>query len=175
MKPAQPGFDAALREARLAEAAHLEAVIRSQDAGALRLDHLRSLLLDVLPAGSTLRQSMDLRLPPDFPPRLFLDLARSIAIAPDGRGFVLEEDRDDTRTVLAAIANPEDMAHEVLRLEAHKLIGEARAAARPAGRWKGAALHPLTWGQLLYVWFSGFTVGAALLAAIAIYLKWLAF
>lgn len=175
MKPAQPGFEAALRDARLAEAAHLEAVIRSQDAGALRLDHLRSLLLDVLPDGSALRQSMDLRLPPDFPPRLFLDLARSIAMAPDGRGFVLEEDQDDIRTALASITSPEDMAREVLRLEAHKLIGEARAAARPARRWKSALLHPLPWSQLLYVWFSGFTVGAALLAAIAIYLKWLAF
>lgn len=174
MKPAQPGFEAALREARLAEAAHLEAVIRSQDAGALRLDHLRGLLLDMLPAASTLRQSMDLRLPPDFPPRLFLDLSRSIALTPDGRGFVLEEDRDDNRGALATTANAEDMVHEVLRLEAHKLIGEARAA-RPARRWKSPALHPLPWGQLLYVWFSGFTVGAALLAAIAIYLKWLAF
>jgi len=174
VKPAQPGFEAALREARLAEAAHLEAVIRAQDAGALRLDHLRSRLLDSLPMDSTLRQSLDLRLPPDFPPRLFLDLSRSVAMATDGRSFVLEEDHDDHRTVLATEASVEDMVREVLRLEAHRIIQAARKS-EPQKTWKWSAFHPLTWAQLLYVWVSGVVVGAALLALVAIFMKKLGF
>ncbi len=174
MKPAQPGFETAMREARLAEAAHLEAVIRAQDAGALRLDLLRSRLLDSLPADSTLRQSMDLRLPPDFPPRLFLDLTRSVAMAPDGRSFLLEEDHEDHRTVLATEASVEDMVREVLRLEAHRTIQAARKP-ESARLWKPGTLHPLTWAQLLYVWLTGFVAGAALLALIAIFMKKLGF
>ena len=174
MKPAQPGFEAALQEARLAEAAHLEAVIRAQDAGALRLDHLRSRLLDSLPADSTLRQSMDLRLPPDFPPRLFLDLSRSVAMAADGRSFVLEEDHEDHRSVLATEASVEAMVREVLRLEAHRTIQAARKS-KLRKMWKWGVLHPLTWAQLLYVWVSGVAVGAALLALVAIFMKKLGF
>ena len=174
MKPAQPGFEAALREARLAEAAHLEAVIRAQDAGALRLDHLRGRLLDSLPADSTLRQSMDLRLPPDFPPRLFLDLSRSVAMATDGRSFVLEEDHEDHRSVLAAEVSVEDMVREVLRLEAHRTIQTARKP-EPRKAWQWGALHPLTWAQLLYVWLTGFAAGVALLALVAILMKKLGF
>jgi hypothetical protein len=174
VKPAQPGFEAALREARLAEAAHLEAVIRAQDAGALRLDHLRSRLLDSLPADSTLRQSLDLRLPPDFPPRLFLDLSRSVAMAADGRSFVLEEDHEDHRSTVATANTVEDMVREVLRLEAHRAI---QAARKPESTklWKLGAFHPLTWAQLLYVWVSGVVVGAALLALVAIFMKKLGF
>jgi hypothetical protein len=174
VKPVQPGFEAAMRDARLAEAAHLDAVIRAQDAGALRLDHLRGRLLDSLPAESTLRQSMDLRLPPDFPPRLFLDLSRSVAMAPDGRSFAMEEDHDDHRRVLATANSAEDMVREVLRLEAHRTI---RAARKPesARSWKMGTLHPLTWAQLLYVWLTGFLAGAALLAILAILMKRLGF
>jgi hypothetical protein len=174
VKPAQPGFEAAMRDARLAEAAHLDAVIRAQDAGALRLDHLRGRLLDSLPAESTLRQSMDLRLPPDFPPRLFLDLSRSVAMAPDGRSFALEEDHDDHRRVLVTANSAEDMVHEVLRLEAHRTIQAARKPESPRS-WKPGMLHPLTWAQLLYVWLTGFLAGAALLAVLAIFMKRLGF
>jgi hypothetical protein len=168
LKPVKPGFDAALREARLAEAPHLDALVRSQDAGALRLDHLRGRLLDSLPADNPLRKSMEMRLPPEFPPRLFLDLTRSVAMAPDGRNFLLEQDQETHRSTLAATDSAEAMAAEILRLEAHSVIAGARKRAEASVKPILLRVHSLTSMQLALIWTSGFAAGVALLAAIAI-------
>lgn len=171
VKPIRPAFEDSVRDARLAEAAHLDALIRSQDAGALRLDHLRSRLLDSLPGESPLRQSMDLRLPPDFPARLFLDLVRSVAIASDGRSYVLEQDSDQHRMSLATTSSAEDMVQEILRLEAHASIRAARKAVQRHLPWAKPAARPFTPLQLLLIWLSGFLAGGMGLLIISMLLK----
>jgi hypothetical protein len=165
LKPTRTAFDEALISARLAEAAHLDALIKAQDAGALRLDLLRAKLLEQLPEESALRQSMALRLPPEHAPRLFLDFAHSVAMAPNGRDFVLERDHEDRRETLYTANDAAAMASDILRRAAHRAIAEERA------RLDSGPLQAITWGQLAYVWFTGFVVGAALLAAYAISMK----
>jgi hypothetical protein len=171
VKPVKTGFDASLQEARLAEAAHLDALMRAQDAGALRLDLLRGLLLDRLAPDSPLRASMALRLPPDFPSRLFLDLTRSVCLGTDGRSFVLEQDHDTHRSALATTDSAEEMAAHILRLEAHGVIASARRSVEERLKPMGLRTHNLTTIQLVALWTSGFLAGGVLLVIVTILLK----
>lgn len=170
MKPAKSGFDEALASARLAEAAHLDALVRAQDASALRLDLVRGRLLERLPEDSALRKSMAMRLPPEHAPRLFLDLVHSIALGADGRSLLLERDHDESRELLFSTFDADAMANEVLRRVAHQAIHSARAGLTPDSTGDKAS-----WGQLLYVWLTGLTTGVALLTAVLIYMEKLKF
>lgn len=160
-------FDGAMTQARLAVAAHLDALAMVQDAKSLRLDHVRELLLKLLPPQSALRQSMMLRLPPENEARLLLDLTHSIVMDGDGRTYRLEEDGAHGRRLLFETQQADNMSGEVLRRVAVDEV--EKAANRDLGRNSG--LRPDTWGQAAFLFLVGAVFGATALAAIAIYLK----
>ena len=75
-------FEQALKQARLAEAAQLEAVLSVKDARSMRLLALRDAVIPHLaahPAGAGL---VDLTMQPGEVPRLWLDLISSVVVAP---------------------------------------------------------------------------------------------
>ena len=118
---------------------------------------------------------MALRLPPEHAPRLFLDFVHSVVMSPDGRSYVLERDREEHRETLLTVPDVDTMVSEILRRAAHRAIQEARASLKTGTLGDSGPLRPISWAQLAYVWFTGFVVGAAVLAAVAIYLKKLTF
>ena len=164
-------YDGAMRRARLAVAAHLDALAVVQDAKSLRLDYLRSLLLKQLPADSALRDSMMLRLPPEAEARLLLDMRNSVVMSGDGRSYQLQEDQNNGRELVMEGRSAEDLAQEILRREALAKVESARTPAVIMAKESGSAKTADGWAQAFYLFLTGAVFGATALAAIAIYLK----
>jgi hypothetical protein len=156
-------YEGALKQARLAVAAHLDALSGVDDAKALRLDYLRDLLFKQLPADSEMRRSMVLRLPPEGEARLLLDARHAVVMAADGRGYRLEADVESRRQVLFEATSVDDMAHDILRRVA---VAEVESANRETG-----SAPKDTWAQAALFFAVGVLFGATALAALAIYLK----
>ena len=85
-------FEDRLRHARLAQAAHLDALTGVRDAELLRLQALRDDLAAVVSRDSRLEGLADLALIPDDPPKLWIDLVTHVVMAPDPRSYCLVED-----------------------------------------------------------------------------------
>ena len=75
----------ALRKARLAEAAHFEAVLGIKDSKSLRLQVLKDELIPVIAATPEAAHVFDLALVPGEPPRLWIDLISFVEMEPDYR------------------------------------------------------------------------------------------
>ena len=170
MKPAAKLFDEALREARLAEAAHLDALCNLKDAKSLRLDFLRDKILKSLPVDEQAAQLVSLQADPGETPRLLIDLVRSVIIAADGRSYLLEEDHEAERVSAFETPNADTMAQQVLKLLAHQRIVRERKLISASAPQSIPATGSLEVVPLLYVWLTGFIFGAAVVAAIAIYM-----
>src|SRR5436305_446464 len=97
---ASRNLDQALRQARLKEAAHLEAVIDIRDAETLRLQVLKDDLVPIVASKREAEEFFDLALVPGDPPRLWIDLATSVVMAPDPRTYRLVEDSHVGRDTL---------------------------------------------------------------------------
>jgi hypothetical protein len=164
-------FDGALKQARLAVAAHLDALAVVQDAKSLRLDHLRAELAKHLPTSSQLRDSMILRLPPEDEARLLLDLTTSVVMGGDGRTYRLEEDGPHGRREVFESQSADALVSEILRRTA---VAQVEHAAKP-GESNGSQSQGDSWAQAAFVFLAGVIFGASALAAIAIYLKKLVF
>jgi hypothetical protein len=160
-------FDGAMKQARLAVAAHLDALAVVQDAKSLRLDHLRAELAKRLPASSELRTLMILRLPPEDEARLLLDLTTSVVMGGDGRTYRLEEDGPHGRRVLFESSSADAVVDEVLRRVA---VARVEDAAK-RGESRDSDAKGDSWAQSAFVFLAGMIFGASALAAIAIYLK----
>lgn len=87
--PGDQGLNGALRQARLAEAAHFEAVLDIRDAQTLRLQVLKDDLAPAVLANVEAASFIDLALVPGDPPRLWVDLITSVVMAPDPRTYRL--------------------------------------------------------------------------------------
>ncbi len=70
----QDALAEAIREARLAEAAHFEAALDLRDSKSLRLQILKDELLPAVQASPEARELFDLTLLPGEPPKLWVDL-----------------------------------------------------------------------------------------------------
>src|SRR5690348_7945213 len=90
--PGDQGLSAALRQARLAEAAHFEAVLDIRDAQTLRLQVLKDDLAPAITGNAEAASFIDLALVPGDPPRLWIDLITAIVMAPDPRTYRLIQD-----------------------------------------------------------------------------------
>ena len=161
-------FEQALKQARLAEAAQLEAVLNVKDARSMRLLALRDAVVPHLaahPAGAGL---VDLAIQQGEVPRLWLDLISSVVIAPDTRNFRLEQERDTIREVLYETDNLDDMKVHVLRYLAHRVIAKEKQAAGLSEYAPGARGPRYGLLALAYVWLTGLMFGVLgfLLAAI---------
>lgn len=162
------GLRNALREARLAEAAHFEAALHLRDAKSIRLQLLKDDLMAAAQASPEARSLFDLALVPAEPPKLWIDLITYVLMEPDPRTYRLVQDRQDGRETLHETDSRSNMAESVRRHMAHRLIARERQSASTA------ALPPPPAGysqaSLLLAWTSGFAFGALMLLGAAIYL-----
>ena len=169
MEAAETRFETALKQARLAEAAHIDALVALKDGKALRLDHLRSKLLQGLPEEHGLRRLIDLRLAPGEAPRLFLDLATSVGMGADGRSFELQQDNQGDRIMTYETPDADAMFRQILKLQAHQFIAESRKSQTAESHAANTHEHETGWISILYIWLTGFIFGASALAAWSIY------
>ena len=158
---------AALREARLAEAAQLESVLNLRDAKSLRLAALREALVPHLKNHPEALQLFDLNVQPGANPRLWIDLVSSVVMDPDPRTYRLMQDSDGRRESLFESANLSETVNYVTRYLAHRIVIHDKAAAgltrSPLDQRSGYSL-----AEMIYVWSTGCAFGilALLIGAI---------
>lgn len=169
VKPAvrqdRDGLGQALREARLAEAAHFEAALDLRDSKTLRLQVLKDELLPAAQSTPLAKDLFDLTLLPGEQPKLWVDLTAYVVMEPDHRTYRVLQDRQDSRDILFEGTDREEAAAAVRRHMAHRLVArERQSATAPAA--SRAGYSPAT---LILAWVSGFAFGALALVAAALY------
>lgn len=156
----------ALREARLAEAAHFEAALDLRDSKTLRLQILKDDLLPTVQESAEAKELFDLTLLPGEPPKLWVDLTSYVLMEPDHRTYRFLQDRQDRREILFEGIDREQTAAAIRRHMAHRLVARERqsAAISPAPVRAGYSS-----AALILAWVSGFSFGALALVAAALY------
>lgn len=160
---ASEGFKAALRRARLAEAAHAEAVMGLSDSKSIRLQLLKDDLTPVVASNPEAADLFDLALISGAEPRLWIDLISFVAMEPDNRTYRLTEDRQSGREILIESAERGELVERVRQLMAHRIVARQRLAApaAPAATPQGYSIT-----AVVLAWLAGFALGAlGLLAA----------
>ena len=170
VKPAarqdRDGLAEALREARLAEAAHFEAALDLRDSKTLRLQILKDELLPTVQTSPEAQELFDLTLLPGDSPKLWVDLTSYVVMEPDHRTYRVLQDRQDSRDILFEGMDREQAAAAVRRHMAHRLVArERQAAAMPPLSRQGYSS-----ATLILAWVSGFAFGALALVAGALYI-----
>jgi hypothetical protein len=167
--PTSGGLEAALRRARIMEAAHVEAVLAVRDAELLRLEALRAELAPIVAGNERARGYFDLAVSPGEPPRLWIDLLGSVVMEPDSRTYRLYQDLNAGREILHESQDRAEMVERVKDYMAHRLVARERqmAAATPAR----ASSRGYSGKTLALAWLLGAAAGALALAAGAIILK----
>ena len=169
VKPAvrqgRDGLAEALREARLAEAAHFEAALDLRDSKTLRLQILKDELLPTVQSTPDARDLFDLTLLPGDPPKLWVDLTSYVVMEPDHRTYRVLQDRQDSRDILFEGLDREQAAMAIRRHMAHRLVARERQNALPVPVG-GLGYSSAT---LMLAWVSGFAFGALALVAAALY------
>ncbi len=164
----QDALAAAIRDARLAEAAHFEAALDLRDSKSLRLQILKDELLPAVQASPEARELFDLTLLPGEPPKLWVDLTSYVLMEPDHRTYRFLQDRQDRREILFESPDREQAAAAIRRHMAHRLVARERQAA---------ALPPppvqlgYSTASLILAWTSGAAFAALAILAAALYME----
>jgi hypothetical protein len=164
-RPADPGLAEALRKARVAEAAHFEAVLDIRDAQTLRLQVLKD---DLAPAAQSeeAKRYFDLALVPGDPPRLWIDLIGHVVMEPNPRTYRLVQDTEARREILYETVDRAAMAAKVREYMAHRLVARERQLVSSAPpRLEGEGYST---GALILAWLSGLAVGVLGLLILAV-------
>jgi hypothetical protein len=167
LKSERDSLAEALREARLAEAAHFDAALELRDSKSLRLQLLQDELLPAVRASSEARELFDLTLVPGDPPKLWVDLVSYVVMEPDHRTYRFVQDRQDGREILFESSLREQAAAAVRRHMAHKLVARERKLAPPP---LPVPQTGYSTASLILAWASGFAFGVLALLAAALYL-----
>ena len=147
----------ALRQARIAEAAHFEAVLDLRDAQTLRLQLLKD---DLAPVGASLSAAeglVDLALVPGEPPRLWIDPISNVVMQPDPRTYRFVQDTQNGREILLETTDRTAMVERIKTHIAHRIVARERqiATSSPANsHYYGYSMR-----ALLLAWASGFSIG----------------
>ena len=158
----------ALRKARLAEAAHFEAVLGVKDSKSLRLQVLKDEIAPLIAATPEAANVFDLALVPGEPPRLWIDLISFVVMEPDYRTYRLQQDNQAGREALFETADRAEMVNYLESYLAHRMIARERQIVRAAPVSLPTARYST--GAIIYAWFNGFILGllALVLAAISL-------
>jgi hypothetical protein len=164
-RPADPGLAEALRKARVAEAAHFEAVLDIRDAQTLRLQVLKD---DLAPAAASeeARRYFDLALVAGDPPRLWIDLVGYVVMEPNPRTYRLVQDTQSSREILYETTDRAAMATKVREYMAHRLVARERqlvSSVAPQTEHGGYST-----GALILAWVSGLAVGVLALLILGV-------
>lgn len=155
----------ALRQARLAEAAHLDAILDLQSAEALRLQVLKDDIEAIVGGRPEARDIADLALVPGPPPRLWIDLVSYVLMAPDPRTYRFQQDVRTGHEILLETTNRQEMVESIIAYVAHRLVERQRYLAAPATAG-GRPVPASGTGALVLAWLCGFALGVlALLIA----------
>ena len=163
----------ALRKARLAEAAHFEAVLGIKDSKSLRLQVLKDDMAPLIAATPEAANVFDLALVPGEPPRLWIDLISFVEMEPDYRTYRLQQDNQSGREALFETADRAEMVKYLRSYLAHRMIARERQIVRAAPVSQPAARY--TTGAVVYAWFNGLILGILALVVAAISLGKLKF
>ncbi|MGB8314462.1 MAG: hypothetical protein WCE69_08255 [Aestuariivirga sp.] len=163
----------ALRKARLAEAAHFEAVLGIKDSKSLRLQVLKDEIAPVIAATPEAASVFDLALVPGEPPRLWIDLISFVEMEPDYRTYRLQQDNQGGREALFETANRAEMLDYLKTYLAHRMVARERHIMRAAPHMQPMARY--TTGAVVYAWFNGLILGILALVVAAISLGKLKF
>ena len=162
-------FMKALKQARLAEAARLDAALDLRDARVLRLDALREALEPQLNLSGPAQSLFELSVQPGEKPRLWLDLISVIEMEPDPKTYRLLQGRQGARECLFETRDADEMTAFAVKYLAHRLIAQDTLSSNlqslpqvqtPTERYG-------IW-DLAYVWFTGVLLGALGLLAWAL-------
>jgi hypothetical protein len=167
-------FSKALREARLASAARLDAVLNVADARALRLDALRDELEPIFAANADAKALFALNVQAGETPKLWLDLISSVVMDPDPRTYRLVQDQDNRRETLFETENLKAMSGYIVKYLAHRLVAHEKLA-RSVSPLPGKFQKSYSAIDLIYVWFTGAAVGGLGLMIVAMLLGKLSF
>ena len=163
----------ALRKARLAEAAHFEAVLGIKESKSLRLQVLKDEIAPVIAATPEAASVFDLALVPSEPPRLWIDLISFVEMEPDYRTYRLQQDNLGGREALFETANRAEMLDYLKTYLAHRMVARERHIMRAAPQMQPMARY--TTGAVVYAWFNGVILGILALVVAAISLGKLKF
>jgi hypothetical protein len=154
------GLEREVRRARLAQAAHFDAVVAIRDAQTLRLAALNDELVRKMREEPRLAALLPLQIDPGFPPRLWLDDISYVEMEPDPRTFRLVRQDLSGHVTVAETRELREIVSRIRSYASHRLIESERiAGGRTNGNGRGLS-------QLIMVWLAGFTFGVlALLAA----------
>lgn len=149
-------FGDALRRARLAQAAHFDAMMDIRDAETLRLAALRDDLAQALAARTDRPGFVDLALVPGAPPKLWVDLVTHVVMEPTPRVYRVVQDRASGKAIMFESADRESVKARLLDLVAHRMVDRERVLVATSGTktepgYSGAALA--------LAWISGFAIG----------------
>ncbi|MFO1090485.1 MAG: hypothetical protein U1E46_13010 [Hyphomicrobiales bacterium] len=150
-------FAQALRRARLAQAAHFDALMDIRDAQTLRLKALRDDLEDVLKGRREgTNDFIDLALVPGDPPRLWIDLVTYVVMQPTPRSYRLLQDRQSGKEILFETEDRAAMLSRITEFVAHRLVDRERVLVATGG----IKTEPgYSTAALILAWISGFAVG----------------
>jgi hypothetical protein len=151
-------FSKALREARLASAAKLDAVLGVADARALRLDALQAELAPIISANADAKALFNLNVQAGEVPKLWLDLISSVIMEPNPRTYRLVQDQDNRRETLFETEDLKAMSAFIVKYLAHRIVAHeklARGLSPVAGKFQKSYSAI----DLIYVWITGAVVG----------------
>jgi len=157
-----------LRLARIAEAAHFDALLDIRDAKTLRLQVLKDDLAPIIAANAEAGRIFDLSLVPGDPPRLWIDLITGVVMEPDPRTYRLIKDTHSGRETLAETTSRPEMVEQIKLHMAHQLVARERRMASVAPAKVGVTGHSSA--ALILAWLSGFSIGVLALFMIGIML-----
>lgn len=157
-------FTQALKQARLAEAAQLEAVVSLRDARSLRLLALRDALKRDLAGHDEALALFELNLQDSEKPKLWLDLISFIEMEPDPKTYRLMQDGPQGRECVFESGDARAIQEQALRHMAHRLVTHDKQAAGISLRSKDKARN-YGLGELVYVWITGLLFGVLGLVA----------
>jgi hypothetical protein len=146
-----------VRQARDAETAHLDAVLKTHGAAYLRLARLSDTLQ------GKLEGKPELRALPGEAPALWLDVSHAVTMEPDAKTFRITRHGVTDMQVLLETTEQSGVTDMAQKLLAHAQVRAARLSTLQQHGWSFATLF--------YVWLTGIVTGAAGLALYLIYLR----
>jgi hypothetical protein len=160
-------LDQALKNARLLQAAQLEAMVNVRDARVLRLEALRDSLQPELGQRKELGDLFELNVQDSDRPKLWLDLISVVEMEPDPGTYRLVQDHNSHREILFETKDAEEIRQKVIQHVAHRAVErERRVSGAASKRPDGGRRY--TVGEMVFVWFSGFAFGLLILLAYAL-------
>ncbi len=156
------GLERDVRRARLAQAAHFDALVDIRDAQTLRLDALHENLRKQISKEPRLARLLPLQMVDGFPPRLWIDNISFVVMEPDPRTYRLMRQEPAGHETIIETREMAEMVAKVREYASHALI-EAQRAEPVSDTGSMQITSPM-----VMAWLTGFTFGVLALLILGI-------